>query len=116
MSVQRSVAGDGKCPCCGRVGQFKLNKSSRIYFKCVSAADGGCLLDCQPRHEKSEKWLAKGITRWRDPETQDRLGFGKAKKDQAPAPAELEDDADPQDDDAPAAPEKKTPWYDKEII
>lgn len=118
MSVKRSIAGDGTCPCCGRPGQVKITipkdgKQARIYFKCVAVSDGGCLLDCMPRHEKSEAWLAGHITRWRDPETKARLGFGEKRKSPEP------DTADEPEPDLPAAEvveAKKPSFWDRDII
>jgi hypothetical protein len=111
------TVGEGACAVCGHAGEYRqqdrAKKPPRLYFNCAHVADGGCQTQILSRSEKGDQQLARNITKWRDEDWREQLGFRPGKGHNGGPP--LEDEPEPPAEPEPEPEPKRKSWLDMEI-
>lgn len=121
MPEPSTIVGDAPC-FCGAPIKVKTSKKNKLYFICSETSEGGCGLQYQCRSPKSEKDLARRITKW--VRREDRLAYlgdealpAKARQPEPepeiePEPEELEEEGElepVEEPPPPPPPQRPTP-------
>lgn len=109
LKKSNRIVGHAPCPLCGHVCAVRITEKNKLYITCV-VSDGGCGNQLFCRDAKSERELARRITKWKDSnERRAYLGDEALPRKARPAQPPPQQPEPDQPDDPPEEPALEEP-------